>query len=414
MMAATAPAEAAPRAVELESAPAPRTEQRLYIPALDGVRFLAFFLVFLHHFNPGDIFKTWSPGLATAMLRISLFGWSGVDVFLTLSGFLIALLLLRELDATGTVHVRRFYLRRVLRIWPLYYLILVLGFFVVPMLFGKAGTPEHTTMLAQHLFPFATLFANFSSAIFLPSMNAMSPSSDGLSVLWTIALEEQFYLLFPLVMLAVGPSIRPRVVLACGLGLVAFSVATRYYILANAIAYPMVWMNTLAHLDPIVLGIMGAVAWQYGRRSLEWLPFYGVDVLLAIGLFWLVTSFPQIGQSNHTTWQVLAVSAAALLLIGAVLRYRPLGLAFGWRPIAWLGRISYGLYVYHLLAKQLYQYVIASHLPIDLLRYPTRWIVELLLVLGLTIAIAAVSYYGFERRFLRLKERFAIIPSRPA
>jgi peptidoglycan/LPS O-acetylase OafA/YrhL len=136
--------------------------------------------------------------------------------------------------------------------------------------------------------------------------------------------------------------------------------------------------------------------------------------VLAVGAFWLVSSFPQIGKSTHTVWQVLAVGVGALLLIGAVLRYRTLGLAFGWRPLAWHGRISYGLYIYHLLSKQVYQYVIAGYLPIDGIRYPVRWIVEMLLVLGLTIGIAAISYYGFERHFLRFKERFSVIPSRPA
>jgi len=388
--------------------------RRLYIPALDGVRFFAFFLVFLHHSGLGDQFAAWSPRYAAPLQTIARFGWAGVDVFLTLSGFLITVLLLRELDATRRVDVVRFYARRVLRIWPLYYLALGLGFFAVPILLGQVGTPAYKALLLEHLFPFATLFGNFSSATMLPSLDALGPTSIILGPLWTIALEEQFYLIFPLVISAAGPGITLRAVLRCTLGIVAFSVATRLYIMANGIPYPMVWMNTLAHLDPIALGIIGAVIWHRQRRLLLGIRPYGADVLLAIGALWLVVSYPQIGTSTHTVWQISAVAAASLLLIGAALRYQYLGLALGWGPIAWLGRISYGLYVYHGLARYLYLQGPATRLPLELLHPPVRWLAEFFLVLLVTILLAAVSYYGFERHFLRIKERFVVVRSRPA
>jgi peptidoglycan/LPS O-acetylase OafA/YrhL len=390
-------------------------QQRLYIPALDGVRFLAFFLVLFNHFPPRHVFDAWSYKLSTLVETLCAFGGSGVDVFLTLSGFLIGTLLLRELDATHHLSISRFYWRRVLRIWPLYYLLLMIGFFVAPIVAGQASTAAHWRLISEHLFPFVTLFGNFSSATMLDSMNAMSPAADSLGPLWTIAMEEQFYLVFPLIMAATAPSVRLQTVLPCVIALIAFSAATRFYILANNIPYPMVWMNTLAHLDPIVLGILGSVVWRHHGAAFLRLRLFGADVVLAVGAFWLTASFPVIGRSMHTVWQMLAVSVAALLLIGSVLRYRPLGLLFGCGPVAWLGRISYGLYMYHLLARQAYQYGIAPVIPIgDLLRGPVRWLVEMVLVLGFTTALAAISYYGFERHFLRLKERFAIIPSRPA
>jgi peptidoglycan/LPS O-acetylase OafA/YrhL len=312
------------------------------------------------------------------------------------------------------VRVRQFYARRVLRIWPLYYLALVIGFFVAPVLFGQAGTPAHAVMISDHLLAFATLFANVSTATRLASLNAMTPSSDTLSVLWTIALEEQFYLVFPLLLLAVRRPVGLQIAVPCALVVLAVAVGARFYILATGIPYPMVWMNTLAHLDPIVLGIVGAVVWHRHRSRVLRLRLFGADALLAVGAFWLVMSFPQIGASWHTIWQILAVAVGSLLLIFATLRYRPLGSIFGCRPIAWLGRISYGLYIFHLPAKQLYQFWLAASLPLDLLHGPIRWLTEFSLVLLLTIAIAAVSYYGFEKRFLQYKERFAVIRSRPA
>jgi peptidoglycan/LPS O-acetylase OafA/YrhL len=420
-MAVRTPAYQAPMALVVPAPPVAEarttalpTVGRLYIPALDGMRFLAFFLVFLHHFPPGDTFRAWSPYLAVVTQRVSLFGWIGVDIFLTLSGFLIATLLLRELDETGQLRILRFYARRILRIWPLYYLVMVIGFFITPIVIGKAGSPGHYQMLNEHLFPFATLFGNISTAALIQSLNAMSPASDTLTILWTIALEEQFYLIFPLVLVAAGPSVRLRSILVCAAGAVAYSAATRYYIQASGISYPMVWMNTLAHLDPIVLGIAGAAVWHRHKVALLRLRLFGIDLALAVGAFWLVMTFPQIGQSNHTVWQIAAAAVGGLLMLGSALRYYPLSAAFSWQPVAWLGRISYGLYMFHILMRQLYQSEIVMLIPIGMIRGPVRWLTELLLVLLLTIVCAAVSYYALERPFLRLKDRFTVVPSRAA
>jgi peptidoglycan/LPS O-acetylase OafA/YrhL len=109
-------------------------------------------------------------------------------------------------------------------------------------------------------------------------------------------------------------------------------------------------------------------------------------------------------------WQFLATAAGSLLLIIGVLRYRILSAAFGWRPIAWLGKISYGLYVFHLLVLYLYGSRVASHVVVT---STIRPFVDLVLPLMFTIGVAAVSYYVYERPFLRIKARFAHVASRP-
>jgi peptidoglycan/LPS O-acetylase OafA/YrhL len=405
---------ALPRPAARTSAPVIRQDQRLYLPQLDGVRFLAFFLVFLHHLGPGDVFRAWSRPFSAFAKQLAAVGWVGVDVFLTLSGFLIALLLLREMDATGTIRIRHFYARRVLRLWPLYYLVLVLGFFVMPMALKMAWTPAHFKLLGEHLFPYATLFSNVSSAMLPGSFGPMSPAGDSLGPLWTIALEEQFYLVFPLIVLAAGPVIKLRAVLGCALVVIAFASATRLYLVAIGAPYPVVWLSTVAHLDPIILGIVGAVIWHRHRERVLQLRLFGADLLLAIGLFWLVMASPPVATTRHYAWQILAAGISALLLIGAVLRHRPLADVFGWRPFVWLGRISYGLYMFHILGRQVYQFYIAPYLPLDILQGPFRWLTDFSLVLLLTVVLAAVSYYGYERYFLRLKERFTVVRSRPA
>jgi peptidoglycan/LPS O-acetylase OafA/YrhL len=385
--------------------PEPRPAEAVYIPALDGVRFLAFALVFLNHAGGPAAFEPFSRAISTALT----FGWIGVDIFLCLSGFLIATLLLHEIAATGGLSVPWFYLRRILRIWPLYYLMLAIGFGVSPWLLGQTGTPAYTSLLAKHLFPFATLFGNLSYAFFQTDFGAMAPSAGFFAPLWTVGLEEQFYLVFPL-LLAAFPRPSTRASLTAVGAVLLFSLATRLYIVGNGIHYPAVWTLTFARLDPIVLGIAGAIAWHRHGVAIRRLKLYGAELAATAGLFWLVMSFPQINLSRHVVWQFLATAAGSLLLILGVLRYRIPSAAFGWRPIAWLGKISYGLYVFHLLVLYLYGSKVAPHVVVA---GPMRPFVDLALSLVFTIGVAAISYYAYERPFLRIKTRFTRIRSRP-
>jgi peptidoglycan/LPS O-acetylase OafA/YrhL len=229
--------------------------------------------------------------------------------------------------------------------------------------------------------------------------------------LWTIALEEQFYLLFPVV-LAMIPRISTRAIVWCAIGGVALSVLTRLYIPVNAVPYPMVWTNSLAHLDPIVLAIAGAFLWHRHRATLQRAKLYGLDLVCAIMAFCLVMSVNPIGQSFHTVWQLSATAVGSLLLIGAALRYAAQSRALAWAPLAWLGKISFGLYVFHILTGWIAETLLGPTAA-TLIPYPLAGrLVVVALALGLTVALAAASYYLYEQRFLRLKERFTLIRSR--
>jgi peptidoglycan/LPS O-acetylase OafA/YrhL len=390
---------------------APVASRRLYIPALDGIRFVAFGAVFFHHVGPEGGLSDLAPVVSTTLMTLARFGWIGVDIFLCLSGLLITTLLLREIDSTGAVSIRRFYARRVLRIWPLYYLMLAIAFLIAPLLLGQFGSPPHLDFLATHLFPFASLFGNFSYAYFTRTFGPMAPSAMFMTPLWTIALEEQFYLLFPLV-LATVPFVSTRTVCWAVGGGVVFSALTRLYILANGIPYPMVWSNTFAHIDPILMGIAGAYVWHRHRALLLRTNLYGAELVLAIAAFWLVMSFPQVGQSFHTVWQLIATATGSLLLIVAALRYHAVSVVLSCSPVAWLGRISYGLYVFHILASWVYFQTLGPYVARAISAPSLAWFTGLVCSFGLAVTFATISYYGYERRFLRAKERFAMVLSR--
>ena len=134
----------------------PDSSERIYFPELDGLRFIAFMMVYLFHGGvPQGIVARLIGSRAAASLREN--GGFGVQLFFILSGYLIATLLLREEARFGRIDLRAFWIRRILRIWPLYYLVLVIGFGLIPLLRGTVRTPDYRDMLRKHLLPFLAL-----------------------------------------------------------------------------------------------------------------------------------------------------------------------------------------------------------------------------------------------------------------
>jgi len=379
-----------------DSAPQPRR----YLPQLDGLRFWAALLIIVHHLPPAADLP---PGAIERGLLVKLhtFGWVGVDIFLVLSSYLIVSLLLAERRLTGTISVARFYGRRVLRIWPLYIAYLLAAFFLLPA-WLIPGVPTGPA-IAQHLLPMLTFTGNLSYMVFTDSLLSF------FSHLWTISLEEQFYVVAPL--LALLASTLRNDVGKLALLAIAFSFAARWYVLATGIPYPVVWVFTLCRLDPFVVGASLA-ALLHVRPALAQYRLGWLFALVGIAGLWVVMQFPQVGASLHTTWQLTLVSlAAGALLLGALL---PWGMA---RPLSapalpFLGRISFGIYVYHIAC--LHAVALYGPLLVETAADPRAlWWQRLTMTVTLTVAVAAISYLAWERPFLRLKTRYERIPSRP-
>jgi len=385
--------------------PAPGAE-RFYLPQLDGLRFVAFLMVFVHHVPTlGPYLAPGSVGRVLAT-RAHQFGWMGVDLFLVLSAYLITRLLLMEHRREGTFSLSDFFVRRILRIWPLYFFALLLGFLVFP-LFGflqaPFGSAEYRTMVTHHLIPFLTFLGTFSTAAF-----NYAPSR-ALNLLWTISMEEQFYVLCPFFLLALLRVNRRRlpvflVVLLC------FAVVMRLYFVISPFSHPWTWTSLPARLDPFVLGTALAIYRMNtpAEPGRAWLK-----VLAGAGLLVLVTCFPNITtQGMHTLWQYLAIAVAfCLILDAAASRASGFGhwlLANGFAVR--MGKVSYGLYVYHFIAIGVVQQYLAGHFKGTL---PVQWGTFLLVAFALTAALALTSYEVLERPFLKLKSRFTHVKSRP-
>lgn len=378
--------------------------QRYYVPQLDGLRFFAFLLVFIHHFlSVHSVFGAY-PLIGPFLAKIQEYGWAGVDLFLVLSAFLITNLLLLEYRRSSSISLKDFYIRRSLRIWPLYYLMIIVGFFASPMMSGKYDSPSHQQMMADHFLPYLAFLGNFSAGIHNYA------ESRFLTHLWTISLEEQFYLVWPILLVTlVG---RRRVLVGVLSGLLLMSVGLRFHLLHGQVGHPFIWTNLFTRLDPLVLGTLLALYREQRPASGEGDNIRYVAGLLLIALPTLVPNIES--HSIHIVWQYLSIALGFCLLLDASLAGTITlpHLVLTNRPIVWLGKLCYGLYVYHLLginfAKKIQKQL---PLPVDSV---ASWLVTFSLGLLFTIIIAQISYALYEKKFLLLKKKFTIIQSRPA
>jgi peptidoglycan/LPS O-acetylase OafA/YrhL len=381
-------------AVEIPSAAAaPARAERFYRPELDALRFFAFLGVFIFHAAPRtmDFYNAAGYPHWLSSLLISIFGAGayGVDLFFALSAYLITSLLLRERAATGALDLRGFYVRRILRIWPLY-----LAFVAFAAIFAALVPGQHLPM--KYVVGYSLLAGNWIYAFYgLPASFA--------TPLWTVSIEEQFYLAWPLALRKA--SVRTMAVMAAGLLVIAN--AWRVWLAVTAAPVERIEYNTFTRLDPIAFGILLAL---FGHKLPQFTRLQRVALLCGGAATWVaVFAFTVTGNAiTVTTWRmalghpIMALASVAVLLSVLGSQNRLLRNA----TLLYLGKISYGLYVLH---------EFAHFCAIRLVHASTPGMVvaQSIVGLALTIVLAAASYRWLESPFLRLKERFAHVQSRP-
>jgi peptidoglycan/LPS O-acetylase OafA/YrhL len=367
---------------------------RFYHPELDVLRFFAFLIVFFHHAFPHDPTFWTKLGLPLFLARvvagIGATGAFGVSLFFVLSSYLITELLLREKDLMGTLDIRSFYIRRILRIWPLYFAFLALA---VALQWIVPG--QHVTWRAGMWFSFLAgnwfiVFHGFPSSVIFP--------------LWSVSIEEQFYITWPAVVRKVSET---GMLIFAGLLLVA-ATSARIYLGMRHTLEGDVWCNTFAQLDPIAAGILIAVLL---KGEIPRLPKLSRAAMMLAGITALALGSMYFGIKNDplTTMRIVlgypSVAIGGSLLLLSVLRTR----IRGSNPVLiYLGRISYGLYVFHVLGL-----LISDHTVHDQTANLFRYSLRVGVALAATIAMAAVSYRWLETPFLSLKQRFTHVLSRP-
>jgi peptidoglycan/LPS O-acetylase OafA/YrhL len=355
---------------------------RFYRPELDGLRFFAFLAVFFSHAFPQDWAVYRDLGLprtlAYVAARAVASGGNGVPLFFVLSSYLITTLLLREHEKYGAIRLKDFYVRRALRIWPLYF-----AFIAGALLLAPSGS--EAALRPEALPVYLIFLANWSFLI--PGAAA---GSGVAGILWSVSVEEQFYALWPLTLKRFGVASVARV----GLVMVCAAWVVRGAMETFGASPAALWLNTFAWLDAIGAGAL--LATLFYRRLPDLRAGARAALILSGPAVWVAGSCLYVLGVPFALTAAFNIGGAALMLWGALG-----GRLLTSPPLVFLGRISYGLYVFH--AAALY---VTERLFHDV---PRRAGVGL----ALTVAAAAVSYYVLEMPFLRLKERFTHVRSRP-
>jgi peptidoglycan/LPS O-acetylase OafA/YrhL len=366
---------------------------RYYRPELDVLRCIAFLMVFTSHIPATGP----APSGFSLLTVVEESGGTGVCVFFALSAFLITELLLREQEETGTIHRSAFYVRRILRIWPLYFVAVAVSV-AVPFVYQRWVAPLH----------FVLPYLLFSGNIATSALGAY-PRNGMLAPLWSISVEEQFYLLWPLLLFWKGRSGAWFAIL----GILPLAWAVDLFISWHGGARdPNLWTNSLSQFQYFALGAL--ISLYFHRRPVNLTRLGRVAMLAGASVFLFLAADPfhflfDMAPERPVTILAgyLCNDAACILLLVGMLGARMPRFT---NPLRYLGKISYGMYVFH--------YTLWIGMTGVVVRLLHRQLAGVLpeiyfTVLALTIGVSALSYHYFERSFLRLKERFAFVLSRP-
>jgi peptidoglycan/LPS O-acetylase OafA/YrhL len=345
-----------------------------YYKELDGVRAIAALMVMLFHFL-GSV--TTNNALILFLKKISIFGQTGVSLFFVLSGFLISRILISTKNEPKYFY--KFYVKRILRIFPLYYFFLVLYFFVFPLLLNIPTTSIKDQL--YYWFYIQNVAMTFNLA------------TNGPLHFWSLAVEEHFYLFWPIVIYYFNDK---KIVTSIFL-LILFSIITRYLLAKNNIE---VFYFTFSRLDEILLGAFLAIlelkGYLHKKNAYKFLLAL-LCVIIPTVLLWKLNNAS--GNPNVQVVKFLLMALFYACSIGFILSTAStnnlLSKLMNINFLRYTGKISYGLYVYHPICFL----VIANFFKLGL-------VMNFTCSFALSYLISSISYHYFESKFLNLKIKF--------
>jgi len=340
-----------------------------YRPSLDGMRAIAVLAVMSWHYV--------LPGVKG--------GFLGVDIFFVLSGFLITKLLMEEWTLTGGIHLGRFYMRRILRLFPALFLLLLVTWPIVPRIWTWYSLLYVTNwgLLAQKLGPSAIM------------------------QLWSLSVEEQFYFLWPPVLLGLLALKTPRKALFAFVALLAAaSAAFKIFAWNSPDDWSRFYFGSDGRADELLIGCLLALflSWSHlpgkawFRMSVQ---IATIPALLWLG--WLIVNAAVYWELLYRGGGVtlVAIATAVVILQCLIAPFGWLRAILAWPPLVYIGRMSYGVYLWHspvgwMTDPRHYEWI-------PMMSRPVQFVVRVVL----TLVIAALSYRFLESPLLRLKHRFS-------
>lgn len=368
------------------------------IPALDGVRGIAILMVMMCHLVSG---ANVIPHRFSALRFAMYFGWSGVDLFFVLSGFLITGILIDTRDSPN--RASRFYARRILRIFPLYYFALAVAIIAVPLV-GQQWLLD--------LYPTVRGWLSYLFYVQNWWMPHMEPTHGLVGQFWSLAVEEQFYLVWPMV---VWSTPRRYTWAVCLIGMVAAFVLRKH--LMRVVDHPwspIILMGTATRMDSLLSGALCAVIVRDYRRWLKLVPYVATCGICGM-LYIMIAKGEAYSRDAYTQtygYTFLALAYSGLVVVASEARGTSLvSRLLSVRPLRLMGKYSYGIYVYHGIVIAL----------------ATRWfqnrswfgrelapsVLFCLFAGSVSVLIAAISYELFEKYFIRMKPCYEVSVRRP-
>lgn len=378
------------------------TKDKVYFPNLNGVRFIAALGVIAHHIEQNkNIYGL--DNVYTNSFVGGVFGKLGIIMFFVLSGFLITYLLLKEKEKTGTISVRNFYIRRIFRIWPLYYMIIAIGIFVLPHF-----SFFHIPYLSDHvndsywlkILLFLFFMPNVADTLF------RAAPAPFINQAWSVGVEEQFYIIWPWIVKY------SKNILTMLLRIIAFYFLMRltlevwhYLQPGNKFITNLNYFWMYFCIDDMALGgIMAWVLYHKKENVLKFLFNKYTQIITYVSLAIITVKGIAI---PYLTFELYAVFFAIMIINLAANRNTIL--TFDNKVLDYLGKVTYGLYMYHGIAIVIGIRAVLAWVPKNDLVWSN--IVCYGVTFGSCILMTILSYELYEKPFLRRKVKYSKIIS---
>ncbi|UAY51323.1 acyltransferase family protein [Ferruginibacter albus] len=381
------------------------SQQKVFFPNLDGLRFVCFFAVFAYHCNGTILLKLPDSRIKHFLNFLFQNGDVGVNIFFVLSGFLITYLLIKEKSFKQTISLKNFYIRRILRIWPLFYLVVLLGFVVFPYVkFRTFPSPAEVADLKSYL-----IFACNFDFIRLRSLasNAL-PDAAFLAALWSVAVEEQFYLVWPIVLKFSSPKKYAWLFI----GIAFFTLIFRSFF-TGATSHDVAVLNfhTFSVIGDMATGGLMAYFCSKDSKVLKYITNmqrWKIVVVYILAISILLFKNEIFSTAILLVFERLILAAFFAFIIAEQNFANNSFYKFSkFKIVSKLGVYTYGLYCLHFIAVQIAVQVIErKNIAVNSVFFA---LLICTIVLVVSIIISLLSYHLYEKHFLKLKDKFAFI-----
>jgi peptidoglycan/LPS O-acetylase OafA/YrhL len=361
---------------------------KIYFPNLNSLRFFAAIMVIIHHIEQ---YKE-VLGLPNIFHQhtIQLMSKIGVTLFFVLSGFLITYLLLVEQKNSGTIHIKSFYIRRILRIWPLYYLIIFLAFFILPQI-DFMHLPGHD---GSHFLIKLTFFS-----LMMPNIiHALGAGLAYGTQTWSIGAEEQFYIIWPLLI----KFFKNKLLLVCAV-ILSYALLRYFFDLLFYKHIIFAYLYRIWYLFPIdnmaIGGLFAVIYFNHYHKLISFLYHKIVQALVWLISITLIISGYSLGYFHHQIYSILF----GIIIFNLATNPSSI-IHFKSKTLEYLGKISYGLYMYHSI------FIVISIKLVQHVHSQNNFIIYLL-SFAMSIGVSTISYEYFEKRFILKKIKYSSIIS---